>query len=126
MGKHLSDNFPNQNSLKQGYALSPLLFNFVLEYAIRKVKENHMGLKLNGTHQLLVYANDVNLLGDNIDIINQNAETLSDARKEAGQEVNTEKTMCMYLSHHQNSWQNNDIQYLTDVLKMWYSSDIWE
>jgi hypothetical protein len=51
-----------------------------LEYAIRVVKENKVGLNLNGTHQLLAYANDdVNLLGDNIHTINKNIETLIDA-----------------------------------------------
>jgi hypothetical protein len=95
--------FPVQNGLKQGDALFPLLFNLALEYAIRKVKENHMGLKLSKMHQLLVYADDVRLLGDNIDTIKKNTEFLIDTSKEVGLEVNTEKTKYMLLSHHQNA-----------------------
>jgi hypothetical protein len=58
--KHLYDALPIQNALKQGDALSPLLFNFDSEHEIRKVHENREGLKLNGTHRLLVYADDIN------------------------------------------------------------------
>jgi hypothetical protein len=59
--------FPVQNCLKQRDASSPLFFNFALEYAIRKVQKSQVGLKLNRTHQLVTYADDVNLVGDNID-----------------------------------------------------------
>jgi hypothetical protein len=67
----LSDNFFVQND-EQGDALTEMLFNFAVQYAIRKVQKNQVGLKLNGTHQLLPYADDVNLLGDSIDTIKKN------------------------------------------------------
>jgi poly(3-hydroxyalkanoate) synthetase len=69
IGKLQSDKFPIQNGLKQGDALSPLFFNVTLECAIRRVQENQEGLKLNGTHQLLAYADSVNTMGGNIDTI---------------------------------------------------------
>jgi hypothetical protein len=59
----LSDRFPIKNGLKQGDALSPLVFNFALQYAIKKVQANKEVLKLSGTHERLVYADDVNILG---------------------------------------------------------------
>jgi hypothetical protein len=81
VGEHLSDNFHIQNGLKQGDTLSPLLLNVSLKYATRNMQENQAGLKLNGTHKLLLYADDMNLLGDNIDTIKKNTETLTLVRR---------------------------------------------
>ena len=63
-----------RNGLKQGDVLSTMLFNFALEYAIRRFQVNQDGLKLNGTHQLLAYAYDVNILEGSIHILKENAE----------------------------------------------------
>jgi hypothetical protein len=58
----------------QGDALSPLLLNFALESAIRRVQENQDGVKLNGTHQLLAQADDVNMVGGSIGTIKKDIE----------------------------------------------------
>jgi hypothetical protein len=70
-----------------------------------------VGLKLNGTRQLLVYTGDVNLLADNIDTIKRSTQTLIEASKEIGLEVNTEKTTeYMLRSHYQNAGENQQIE----------------
>jgi hypothetical protein len=69
-----------------------------------------VGLKLNGTYQLLIYTDDVNLLGDNINSIKKNGEILIDASNEVGIEVNEEKTKYILLSSYQNAGQNHDIK----------------
>ena len=82
--------FPIRNGLKQGDALSPLLFNFALECANRRVQVKQDGLQIIGTYQLLVYVDDVNMLGGSVHIIKENAEALIVASKESGLEVNAD------------------------------------
>ena len=87
VGKNLSDMFPIRNGLKQEDALSPLLFNFALEYAIRRVQVNQDVLKFNGTHQLLAYVDYVNILGESAHTVKENTEALVIATKETGPEM---------------------------------------
>ena len=99
----MSDMFLIRNGLKQGDALSPMFFNFALEYAIRRVQVNQDGLKLNGTYQFLAYADDVNILGGSIHTLKENEEALVAAAREIGLEVSVDKTKYMITSRDQNA-----------------------
>jgi hypothetical protein len=125
-GKNLSNKFTIENGLKQGYALSPLLFNFALEYAIRMVQANQEGLILNGTHQLLAYAYDINIVGENIDTIQTSTKALLDASKEIGLEVNPEKTKYMLVSRCQKAGQMQSIKIGNRSFESVQSSNTWE
>ena len=68
------------------------LVNFALEYAIRKEQETNLGVHINGAHQVLPYADDVNVIGDGIRTTERNADVLLNACKDIGLTVNTGKT----------------------------------
>ena len=110
VGKQLSDVFPIRNVLKQRDALSPLLFKFALEFAIRRVQVNKDGLKLNGTLPLSVYADDVNTLGGKVRTIEKNTEAFLVASKEVGQEVNADTNKYMVRSRDQNEGRSYNIK----------------
>ena len=106
----MSDTFVAKNGLKQGDVLSPLFFNFAVKYAIRRVHVNQDGSKLDGAHQLVVYADDIYILGGSVHTMKENIETLVAAGKEIGLEVNDDKTKYMVKSQDRNAGQSHIIK----------------
>jgi hypothetical protein len=88
----------------------PLLFNFTSEWAIRRVQVNQDSLKLNGTHLLLAYADDVNILGGSMRSVKENAEALVVAATVIGLEVNADKTKYMVMSRDQNAGRTHSMK----------------
>jgi hypothetical protein len=112
--------------LRHGDVLSPLIFNFALEYPIRKVQEKQEGVSLNGTHQFLVDDDDDDIQKENMNIINENTKALVETSKNVRLEANTERTKYMFMSLHQNSGQNHNLVTANKLFKMWHSSSTWE
>ena len=98
VGEHSSDMFHIKNALKQGDALSSLPYSFSVGYSVRRVQLNQDGLKLNGTHQLLVYADVVNIFGGSVHTVRKSPEASLIVSKEVGLEVNADKTKYMVMS----------------------------
>ena len=67
---------PTQKVLKQGDALLLFVLGFALEYTFRRVQTNQEGLKLCGTHQLLVYVDDVNIFGESTQTVKKNIQDI--------------------------------------------------
>jgi len=89
----LSEEFEVITGIKQGDALSPILFNIALEKVIRSVQSNKLGINIGKTTlDVLGFADDLNLVGENKEIIVRNAKTLIQEAKKIGLEINEEKT----------------------------------
>jgi hypothetical protein len=87
------------------------------KFAILIAFHNQEGLKLNRTHQLLVCAEDINIVGENIDTIKKNTEALLDASKGVGLELNQEKTKYMLMSRSQKIGQKHSIKIVNRLLE---------
>ena len=103
--------FPIKNGLKQWDALPLLLFNFALEYVIRRINVNQDGLKLNGTHQLLVYAaDDDNILGGSVHVIKKNTKASVVSSKETELQVNADNTKYMVMSRDKKAGRSHHVK----------------
>jgi len=100
IGNNMSNSFKIRSGLKQDDPLSALPFNFALEYAILKIKEHKKLLSLNDLNQLSVYAKDLYLIGEDIDVLRSNINVLVQACDEIDPQVNTDKTKYMIISRN--------------------------
>jgi hypothetical protein len=101
-------------------------FNFALQYAIRRVQVNQNCLKLNGTYQLLIYADDISIMGGSVHTIKKNTEALVVACKDIGLEVNTGKTKYIVMFRDLNAGQILSTKFYSSSFKKWKSSNIGE
>jgi hypothetical protein len=119
IAKRMSGTFPIQNGMKQEDDFSPLLLNLALGYTNRKIQANQKGQKQNQTNQLLVCADDVNLLERNTHTIKKNTKSLLFASKDTDLEVNVVRTKYIFMSREENAEQNHNIWIDDNLLKVW-------
>jgi hypothetical protein len=110
VGQHLSDTFLIKNYLKEGDALSSLFFSCALECANWRVQVNQDALKLNGTYQFLVYADNCNILGGSLHTIKKNKEALVVASKKSGLKINVDKTKYMVMFRDQYAERSHKLK----------------
>ena len=108
VGKHLSDRFAINNGSKQRDDLSPSILKLAVQYAIKRVRVNQDGLKLNGTHQFLVYADKY--IGWKSTSCREKYRNLLFGSKESGIEVNADKTKYTVMSRDQNAGRSHSIK----------------
>jgi hypothetical protein len=118
VGKYLSHVFPVKKFWNKEDVLSPSLVNFALEYAIKRVQVNQVGLKLNGKHQLFVYADDVNRVGRSLSSVRKNTRALVATSEVNGLEVNADKTKYMVTSRDQNAGRSHSIYFDNSSFEM--------
>jgi len=104
---NMSDSFKIRNGLKQGNALYPLIFNFALEYSILKMKKEKKRLSLNCLNQLFVYADEVDLIVDDINALQNNTVACVEACDEIGLQINIDKRKYMITSRNTGNEGNN-------------------
>jgi hypothetical protein len=102
MGNNLCDTFPIQNDLKQGDVIV-IAFQFIFRICHQKGPKYQEGFQLNGTHQLLIFADDGNILCQNINTIKENKEALLQSSMEVGLEVSREKIKYVIVPYQQNA-----------------------
>ena len=107
--------------MKQREVLYPLLFNLTVEYTIRTVQVNQISLTVNGTHQFLVYAEDVHVMAGSLHTVEKKkAYSLVVASKKTGLEGNADSTKFMVMSRDLEAGRSHNIKIV------WKSSNIWE
>ena len=127
VGKDLSDMFPVKNDLKQGCftEISSQLYCTIYHY-VGSGGGTPEGLKQNGTHQLLIYADNVNILPESIQTTKKNTEDLIVANLGIGLEIKTVEAKYIVISHEHNARQNHTKRYIINPPKGCNSSTIWE